>query len=756
MMQSSVMDAHRIRRRRLQVAKVLHDFINHEVLPGTGVTELEFWAAFDRILHRFAPENGALLAKRDRFQSAINNWHRDHAFEPFDAGAYKRFLTEISYLEPDCPDFHIATRPLDPEMSTIAGPQLVVPLTNARYALNAANARWGSLYDALYGTDMVPGPMSKGGYDPARGAKAIVFAREFLDHTVPLDAGSWCDAVGFAIAEGRLVAGFAGDRITTLAKPSQFAGYCGSKTAPTAVLLVNRGLHIEIRIDRSHPVGAMDAAGICDVVIEAATTTIMDLEDSVATIDAVEKVAAYRNWLGLMNGTLTASFEKGARIVTRTLNSDRQFLSPSDVPFTLPGTALLLVRNVGHMPTTDAILLDDGRPAPEGIVDAAVTTAIAIHGLKRPGRPASAADSIYIVKPKLHGPEEVAFTDRIFDHVEDALGLARHTVKIGLMDEERRTSINLKACIKAASHRIAFINTGFLDRTGDEIHTSFEAGPMIPKNDMKGTSWLKAYEDRNVAIGLACGFRGRAQIGKGMWAKPDRMAELYKEKLSHAQSGASTAWVPSPTAAVIHALHYHQADVAAIQTAMDERPCPPVDALLEIPLMKGGRPTEWEIQKELENNIQGILGYVVRWVDHGIGCSKVPDIDNVGLMEDRATLRISSQHIANWLRHGVCRREQVVATLEEMSRIVDRQNSGDENYRPMADSWDGPAFQAAMALIFEGFKQPNGYTELVLGRYRAMAKHRGSDTRAAVPVSEALAGRQKGGVGPSTLEDAGP
>ncbi len=725
MTHSPTIETVRVRRRRLHVAKALHDFVNHEVLPGTGVAELEFWAAFDEILHKLTPENRALLAQRDHLQARINDWHRDHAFEAFDAAGYKQFLISIGYLEQEGPDFDIATGPLDPEMSTIAGPQLVVPLTNARYALNAANARWGSLYDAVYGTDMLPGPLPKGGYDSVRGADVIAFARDFLDRTLPLDAGSWHDVVGFSVERGRLAVTFAGDRVAALADPARFAGYCGDANAPTAILLENHGLHVDIRIDRAHPVGATDKAGISDVVVEAATTAIMDLEDSVATVDSEEKVAAYRNWLGLMAGTLTAKFEKGGRALTRTLAGDRQYHAPDGTPLALPGTALLLVRNVGLLLSTDAILLDDGSPAPEGIVDAMVTTAIGMHGLKRSGRPSSATNAIYIVKPKLHGPEEVAFTDRIFDLVEDALGLARHTVKIGLMDEERRTSVNLKACIRAASHRIAFINTGFLDRTGDEIHTSLEAGPMVPKNDMKNTHWFKSYEDRNVAIGLACGFQGRAQIGKGMWAKPDRMAELYQQKLAHAQSGANTAWVPSPTAAVIHALHYHQADVVEIQTAMQGRACPPVDDLLEIPVIRGTRPTEWDVAKELENNIQGILGYVVRWVDQGIGCSKVPDINNVGLMEDRATLRISSQHIANWLRHGVCYREQVVATLEEMARVVDEQNAEDENYRPMADSLDSPAFQAAMALIFQGFKQPNGYTELVLGRYRAMAKRGG-------------------------------
>jgi malate synthase len=709
----------RIKRRRLLVDKVLHDFINDEVLPGTGVPELAFWAEFDRLLHALAPENRALIAKRDRLQADIDGWHRAHAFEAFDLKAYKAFLTSIGYLEPDGPDFVIQTGPLDPEMSTVAGPQLVVPLTNARYALNAANARWGSLYDAVYGTDMIPGVLRKS-YDAIRGAQVIGFARSILDKTAPLESGSYQGAVSFAVKDGALIVGLSRGRTATLADPSQFVGYRGEAEAPSSVLLAHHGLHIEIRFDRSHPVGGTDPAGIYDVLVEAATTAIMDLEDSVATVDAADKVEAYRNWLGLMTGRLAADFEKSGRPLTRRLAEDRSYTAPDGSNLTLRGTALMLVRNVGHLLETDAILLDDGSRAPEGIVDAMITAAIGIHGLS--GRHInSRTGSIYIVKPKLHGPEEVAFADRIFDCVEDALALDRNTIKLGLMDEERRTSVNLKACIRAASHRIAFINTGFLDRTGDEIHTAFEAGPMVPKNEMKNTAWIKAYEERNVAIGLKCGFRGRAQIGKGMWAKPDKMADLYKEKIAQVRTGANTAWVPSPTAAVLHALHYHEADVAAHQA--EPHACPPVETLLEIPVMRGQKPTEWEIQNELENNIQGILGYVVRWVDQGIGCSKVPDITNVGLMEDRATLRISSQHVANWLRHGLCSREQVATTLEEMARVVDEQNTADPAYRTMADNWlASPAFRAAAALVFEAFKQPNGYTELILSRFRQEAK----------------------------------
>ncbi|MDR3527587.1 MAG: malate synthase G [Rhizomicrobium sp.] len=715
----------RIKRRRLQVAKALHDFITDEVLPGTGVPELQFWADFDAILHKLTPENRALLARRDQLQAQIDGWHRDHAFEPFGAEAYKNFLTEIGYLLPEPEDFTIATETLDPEMSTLAGPQLVVPLSNARYALNAANARWGSLYDAAYGTDMLLEPSQHRSYEPIRGARVIAFARDFLDKTVPLATGAYRDAVAFRVTDGELVVVLSGARTAGLRDPAQFAGYRGLPEAPTTILVANHGLHIEIVLDRSHPVGASDPAGISEVMLEAATTSIMDLEDSVATVDVEEKVSAYRNWLGLMTGELSAQFKKSGQVVNRRLNEDRYYTARDGNSLVLRGTALMLVRNVGLMPLTDAILLDDGSPAPEGIVDAMITAAIGMHGLETfaDQHANTRCGSLYIVKPKLHGPEEVAFADKVFDQVEDALGLARHTIKIGLMDEERRTSVNLKACIRAASHRIAFINTGFLDRTGDEIHTSFEAGPMLPKNEMKNTRWIKAYEERNVAIGLQCGFKGRAQIGKGMWAKPDKMAELYKEKIGHAQSGANTAWVPSPTAAVIHALHYHQADVASYQAA--NRSCPPVEALLDIPVITGSRPTEWEIQRELENNLQGILGYVVRWVDQGIGCSKVPDINNVGLMEDRATLRISSQHVANWLRHGVCRRDQVMTTLREMARIVDAQNAADRNYRAMAEDWeDNIAFQAATALIFEAFKQPNGYTELILYRFRAMAIRR--------------------------------
>jgi malate synthase len=716
----------RIKRRRLQVSKTLHDFVNDEVLPGIGLSTVDFWAAFDEILHRLAPENQALLAKRALLQSKIDDWHRAR---PFDKAAYRAHLEEIGYLEDEGEDFVIDTEALDPEMSTLAGPQLVVPVMNARYALNAANARWGSLYDALYSSDALPGPIPSGEYDPRRGAQVIAFVRDFLDKTVPLAPGSYKNVRAFEIEDGQLRAVLPDGRRVGLSAPGRFAGYQGPKDSPSALLLANHGLHIEIRIDRRHPIGRDDAAGICDVVVEAALTTIVDFEDSIAAVDAEDKTAAYRNWLGLMNGTLTAEFEKGGRTVVRRLNDDRHYLAPSGALFSLPGRALLLVRNVGLLPTTDAILLDGEIPAPEGIVDAMITSAIALHDRRasRDGvrRPNSATDSIYIVKPKLHGPEEVAFADHLFDRVEDALGFKRHTIKVGIMDEERRTSLNLKECIRAARHRIAFINTGFLDRTGDEIHTSMEAGPMMRKNAMKDSQWIKAYENRNVKIGLTCGLGGRAQIGKGMWAMPDRMADMLSKKIAHPLAGASTAWVPSPTAATLHALHYHAVDVVARQAALSETEGAVLDELLAIPLTRASDLSERDIREELENNIQGILGYVVHWIDEGIGCSKIPDINNIGLMEDRATLRISSQHIANWLRHNVCSRELVLETARKMAKVVDRQNAGDARYRPMSADFDsGIAFRAACSLIFEGHSQPSGYTELLLHRFRALAKRR--------------------------------
>ncbi len=721
------MTTRRVRRRRLKVAAVLLDFINDEVLPAIDLSESDFWTEFDAILHRLAPENKALLARRTQLQARIDAWHRAHRQQPFDLAVYKAFLGEIGYLEREGGEFSIDTDQLDPEMSTVAGPQLVVPVMNARFALNAANARWGSLYDAIYGSDVLAGAVPRGGYDPARGAAVVAFVREFLDKSVPLTVGSYSDARTFEIKDGQLLVTLADGCRTTLSDRRKFAGYLGTTASPASILFVNHGLHIEICVNHEHPIGRNDPAGVCDVILESAMTTIMDLEDSISAVDAEDKTAAYRNWLGLMKGTLSARFEKGGRMMTRHLDKDRHYLGPAGVPFSLPGRSLMLVRNVGHMPTTDSILLDGDIPAPEGIVDAMITSAIALHNLHHrrdnSRRPNSATESIYIVKPKMHGSEEVAFADSLFDRVEDALHLKRHTIKIGIMDEERRTSLNLKECIRAARHRIAFINTGFLDRTGDEIHTSMEAGPMIRKNDMKNTRWIRAYEDRSVRIGLLCGLGGRAQIGKGMWAMPDRMADMLAQKAAHPQAGASTAWVPSPTAATLHALHYHEVDVGARQAALESAPCDLLDDLLSIPLTDGDALLKSDIQQELENNIQGILGYVVRWIDQGIGCSKVPDINGVALMEDRATLRISSQHIANWLRHNICTREQVLATAQKMAKVVDGQNADDKNYRPMSVDFDGSvAFQATCSLIFDGCRQPNGYTELILHRFRAVAK----------------------------------